>query len=76
MIILIVSVALVVVLMVLFALYLYREKKREGISYERAVSMINEHIAEHYGDKRGAKKQFCEDSWYTQQDRISRDPGE
>jgi len=60
-IILIVSVALVVVLMVLFALHLHREKKREGISYQRAIAIINDHIAETYGDKRGAKKQFCED---------------
>ena len=57
----VVSVTLVVVLIVLFALYLHREKKREGITYEKAISIINEYIAEHYGDKRGAKKKFCED---------------
>lgn len=58
---LIASVSLVVILIVLFAIYLYREKKREGISYERAIGIINEYIIEHYGDKRGAKKKFCDD---------------
>lgn len=57
----VVSVALVVILVVLFAIYLHREKSREGISYERAIAIINQYIAEHYGDKRGAKKQFCEE---------------
>ena len=60
-IILVVSVALVVILIVLFALYLHREKKKEGISYQRAITIINDFIIEKYGDKRGAKKQFCED---------------
>lgn len=55
------SVSLVVILIVLFAIYLYREKKREGISYERAAGIINEYIIENYGEKRGAKKKFCED---------------
>ena len=59
--IIVVSVTLVVVLIVLFALYLHREKKREGITYEKAISIINEFIVDHYGDKRGAKKKFCED---------------
>ena len=57
-----ISAALVAVLIVLFALYIYREKRREGITYERAIAMINDHSKAQYPDmKRGAKKKFCED---------------
>ena len=61
-IIILISAALVTVLIVLFALYIYREKRREGITYERAITIINDHIKEQDPDmKRGAKKKFCED---------------
>lgn len=59
--IIVVSVTLVVVLIVLFALYLHREKQREGITYEKAIAIINDYIKEHYGEKRGAKRKFCDD---------------
>lgn len=55
------SVSLITLLVILFGWYLYREKKRAGINYDRAIATINEYITEHYGDKRGAKKKFCDD---------------
>ena len=48
-------------LVILFGLYLYRDKKKAGINYKLAITTINEFIVEKYGDKRGSKKKFCEE---------------
>ncbi len=52
---------IITILVVLFGLYLYYDKKRAGINYRRAITTINEFIVERYGDRRGSKKKFCEE---------------
>ena len=56
-----VAAAVITVLVILFGLYLYTEKKKSGINYKRAIATINEFIVEQYGDRRGSKKKFCEE---------------
>ena len=51
----------ITIIIVLFGIHLYLNKKREGINYKLAIITINQYIVEQYGDRRGAKKKFCED---------------
>ncbi len=56
-----VAAGIITLLVVLFGVYLYVDKKRSGINYKRAIATINDFIIEQYGDKRGVKKKFCEE---------------
>jgi hypothetical protein len=56
-----VAAGVIAILVFLFGFYIYHGKKKAGINYKLAISTINNFIIEEYGDKRGAKKKFCEE---------------
>lgn len=50
-----------VVLIGVFAFYLYLHKKREGISYPLAVLKLKSFIRQKYGTLEGNQERFCEE---------------
>lgn len=50
-----------VVLIGVFAFYLYLHKKREGISYPLAVLKLKSFISQKYGAVEGNQERFCEE---------------
>ncbi len=50
-----------VVLIGVFAFYLYLHKKREGISYSLAIQKLKSFIAQKYGSLEGNQERFCEE---------------
>ena len=55
------SSAIFVVLICVFAFYLYLHKKREGMSYALAILKLKRFINQKYGSVEGNHERFCED---------------
>lgn len=55
------SSAVFVVLIGVFAFYLYLHKKREGISYPLAIQKLKIFIRQKYGSLEGNQERFCEE---------------
>ena len=55
------SSAVFVVLICVFAFYLYLHKKREGISYSLAIQKLKFFIRQKYGSLEGNQERFCEE---------------
>ncbi|MCE7994161.1 MAG: hypothetical protein HEP71_19390 [Roseivirga sp.] len=50
-----------VVLIGVFAFYLYLHKKREGISYPLAIQKLKSFINQKYGTQAGSQERFCDE---------------
>lgn len=57
-----------VVLIGVFAFYLYLHKKREGISYALAIQKLKSFIHQKYGSLEGNQERFCDEYGISEKD--------